>query len=154
MKVLVDTCVWSLALRRKNEGAHMSAGEIRLVAVLTEAIKDSRAMIVGPVRQEVLSGIKHVEQFEKIRERLGAFPDSAIEATDYVQAARFDNLCRAAGVRCGGVDILLCAVATRNEWTILTKDEGLMSCIEAIERHGPNTQPERRGWRLLEIVQV
>jgi len=151
VKVLVDTCAWSQALCRKNGAAGMEADELRLVAVLSEAIKDTRAMIIGPVRQEVLSGIKHVEQFEKLRERLGAFPDAAIEATDYVQAARLDNLCRAAGVRCGGIDMLLCAVATRNEWTILTNDDGLMRCIEIIEHHGPDTQPERQGWRLQEI---
>ena len=151
MKVLIDTGAWSQALRRKNGAASMEADELRLVAVLSEAIKDTRAMIIGPVRQEVLSGIKHVEQFEKLRERLGAFPDAAIEATDYVQAARLDNLCRAAGVRCGEIDMLLCAVATRNEWTILTNDDGLMRCIEIIEHHGPDTQPERQGWRLQEI---
>jgi len=43
-------------------------------------------MIIGPVGQEALSGIKHIAQFEKQRERLGAFPDAAIEATGYVQA--------------------------------------------------------------------
>jgi len=152
VKVLIDTGAWSQALRRKNGAASMEADELRLVAVLSEAIKDTRAMIIGPVRQEVLSGIKHVEQFEKLRECLGAFPDAAIEATDYVQAARLDNLCRAEGVRCGGIDMLLCAVATRNEWTILTNDDGLMRCIKVIEHHVTDTQPERRGWRLLEIV--
>lgn len=126
----------------------MNPKEIRLVTVLAESIKDARAMIVGPVRQEVLSGIKNIEQFEKLREHLEAFPDAAIEATDYVCAARLDNLCRATGIQCGEVDMLLCAIAVRNGWTLLTNDHGLMRCIEAIE-HG---ESEQSGRRILEIL--
>jgi hypothetical protein len=108
---------------------------MRLVAALAEAIKDARVVIVGPVRQEVLSGIKHAKQFEQLRTHLEAFPDAAIESLDYVQAAHLDNLCRAAGVQCGEVDMLLCAVADRNEWTILTNDKGLIRCIEVVQRN-------------------
>jgi predicted nucleic acid-binding protein len=148
--------VWSLALRRKKGAARMKQDEARLVAVLTEGIKDGRVVIVGPVRQEILSGIKHVEQFEKILERLGAFPDVAIESIDYVQAARLDNRCREAGVQCGEVDMLLCAVADRHDWTVLTHDAGLIRCIKIIEREGnetnTNTSEERHGKRLLAVV--
>jgi predicted nucleic acid-binding protein len=151
LKVLVDSCAWSLALRRKD-GTVLSGDEKRIVAVLVEAIKDSRAVLVGPVRQELLSGIKHVEQFEKLRERLEDFPDAAIKTADYVQAARLDNRCRAAGVQCGEVDMLLCAVAISNGWTILTNDTGLVRCIEIVEREVIETDPKRRGQRLLEIV--
>jgi hypothetical protein len=133
VKVLADTCVWSLSLRRKNGAEAMKADEKQMVAVLAEAIRDGRVVIVGPVRQELLSGIKHVEQFEKLRAHLEAFADEPIVTADYVKAARLDNLCRSRGVQCGEVDILLCAVAMRNRWTLLTNDAGIVRCMEAIE---------------------
>ena len=137
MKVLVDSCVWSLALRRKKGASGMKPDETRLVSVLTEGIKDGRVVIVGPVRQEILSGIKHIQQFENLREHLAVFPDAPIEPLDYVQAARLDNLCRMAGVQCGEVDMLLCAVSDRNHWTVLTNDAGLIRCLEIVENGRP-----------------
>lgn len=152
MKVLVDSCVWSLALRRKNGTTSMNPHESRLVATLAEGIRDGRVVIVGPVRQEVLSGIRHSEQFEKLSQRLSAFPDAAIESADYVQAARLDNLCRAAGLQCGEVDMLLCAVAVRNQWTILTNDIGLIRCIQKIEQDAIAANPKQQMRRLLETA--
>lgn len=152
MRVLVDSCVWSLALRRQKGTAVMKPEETRLVSVLAEGIRDGRVVMVGPVRQEVLSGIKHMEQFEKLREHLAVFPDAAIESLDYVQAARLDNLCRTAGVQCGEVDMLLCAVAERNNWTILTNDAGLIRCAEVVQHHATEGKPEPGDRRLLEVV--
>ena len=152
MKVLVDSCVWSLALRRKKGLAGMKPDEARLVSVLREGIKDGRVEIVGPIRQEVLSGVKHADQFEKLCQHLTPFPDAAIESEDYVQAARLDNLCRAAGVHCGEVDMLLCAIVVRHGWTVLTNDAGLIRCIEVVEREVIEPNPARKGQRLLEIV--
>lgn len=130
----------------------MKPEEERLAAALAEAIKDGRVVLAGPVRQEILSGVKHLEQFDKLRLRLEAFPDEAIESRDYVQAARLDNLCRAAGVQCGEVDMLLCAVAERHGWTILTTDGGLLRCIEVVERQLFQTDPARKKQRLLEVL--
>jgi predicted nucleic acid-binding protein len=150
VKVLVDSCIWSLALRRKKGPGSLSANERRLVATLAEAIHDGRVAMVGPVRQEVLSGIKHQEQFQKVRERLDAFSDEEIHPADYIDAARLDNLCRRCGVQCGEVDMLLCAVAARNRWRILTVDAALLRCIEAIEREKPGVNAAQRGAKLRE----
>jgi predicted nucleic acid-binding protein len=69
-----------------------------------------------------------------------------------VQAARLDNLCRTAGVQCGEVDMLLCAVAERNNWTILTNDAGLIRCAEVVQHHATEGKPEPGDRRLLEVV--
>lgn len=132
MKVLVDTCVWSLALRRKNRTA-LSANEQRMVASLTQAIQDGRVAMIGPIRQEVLSGIKNSAQFEKLRSALEAFPDEPLTTLHYEEAARLFNLCRGHGVECGPVDILICAVAARQHWTILTSDQGLKRCMDVLK---------------------
>ena len=125
MKVLVDTSIWSLALRRKGGSANLNDEEKSLVALLVEAIRDGRALVAGPVRQEVLSGIATPEQFAEVKTRLDPFPDQTIASEDYIEAARLYNLCRRRGVECGAVDMLLCALAWRNEWTILARDAGM-----------------------------
>ncbi|MGC2772024.1 MAG: hypothetical protein WA232_10020, partial [Candidatus Sulfotelmatobacter sp.] len=71
MMVLVDTPVWSLALRRRVSA--LNPREQVLTAALRELIRDRRARIIGPVRQELLSGIRLETMFQQVRERLRAF---------------------------------------------------------------------------------
>jgi len=120
MNVLIDTSVWSLALRRKNES--LSSNERFLVAELSELIREGRARMIGLVRQELLSGIKATEQYEKLRLHLRSFPDEVVDTSDYEEAAKVGNRCRAKGVVVSIVDILLCAVANKRLWTIFTTD--------------------------------
>jgi predicted nucleic acid-binding protein len=131
MKLLIDACVWSLVLRRKP-AVTLSREEQEMVAALTEAIRDGRAAILGPIRQEILSGIREPAQYEKLRRILRSFPDEPLTTSDHEEAARLFNLCRSNGVQCGAVDILLCAVARQRRWAILTFDQGLKRCIEAV----------------------
>ena len=133
MKVLVDTSIWSLALRRKGGPVKLNDEEKRLVALLVEAIRDGRVLVAGPVRQEVLSGIATPEQFAEVKTKLDPFPDQPIGSEDYIEAARLYNLCRRRGVACAAVDVLLCALVYRNEWTILARDGGMERSIAAIE---------------------
>lgn len=120
MTVLVDTTIWSLALRRR---AHqLSPGEKRLVEEWTELVTSGRAALIGPVHQEVLSGIRGEEVFEALQEKLAAFPYLANLPSDYVQAARFFNLCRSHGVAGSHVDMLICAMAHRYATPIFTTD--------------------------------
>ena len=107
-----------------------------MLTSLQDAIQDRRVAIVGPIRQEVLSGIKELAQFEKLRRFLDAFPDETITTGDYEEAARLYNLCRSRGVECGATDILLCAVAALKHLAILTSDGGIKRCIEALKAEG------------------
>jgi predicted nucleic acid-binding protein len=136
MKLLADTSVWSLALRRQA-AATLSSEESRLKAALAEAISDGRVVMIGPIRQELLSGIKEQSQFERLRTALEAFRDETIATPDYEAAARFYNLCRSHGVECGPVDILICAVAVRHKWSVLANDARLNQCLQIIvaDRH-------------------
>ena len=135
MKILADSCIWSLLLRRKDKSA-LSGDEKQMVMSLRNAIQDGRVAIIGPIRQEVLSGIKETAQFEKLRSALEAFPDEPIRTSHYEDAARLFNLCRSRGVECGAIDILLCAVASSERWKILTNDSGLKRCIGILQSQG------------------
>ena len=135
MKILVDTSVWSLSLGRKNKTA-LSDDERRMAASLTEAVQDGRVAMIGPIRQEIMSGVKDSDQFERLRSALEAFEDEPITTRHYEEAARLFTLCRSRGVECGPVDILICAVAAANHWSILTNDAGLKRCIEVVKAEG------------------
>ncbi len=118
MKVLVDTSVWSLALRRKSASANE-----HLVAALTSLVEDGRVAIVGPIRQELLSGIKEAAQYERLRDHLRAFADVETTAGDYEEAAAFFNRCRDKGIQGSNTDFLICAIAARNAFPIFTTDD-------------------------------
>jgi predicted nucleic acid-binding protein len=120
MNVLVDTSVWSLALRRKHET--LGSPERLLVMELSELIREGRVRVVGLVRQELLSGIKSNEQYERLRLYLRAFPNELIDTLDYEEAAMASNRCRAKGIAISIVDVLLCTVTVRRDWTIFTTD--------------------------------
>ncbi len=116
MRVLVDTSVWSLALRRNQpaEGAE--------VAELVELIREVRVQIIGPVRQELLSGVRSQAQFRRLRDHLRAFPDLELTAGDYETAAEFFNICRGKGIQGSNTDFLICAIAARHKIPIFTTD--------------------------------
>jgi predicted nucleic acid-binding protein len=121
MNLLVDTPVWSLALRRKQ--ADLSPHEERITQALAETIRDGRAQLVGVVRQELLSGIREEERFRKLRDYLRAFDDPALETGDYEEAAQMHNRCRARGIAGSAIDFLICATASRRHWQIFTTDQ-------------------------------
>lgn len=79
--------------------------------------------MIGPVRQEILSGIKERAQFDKLREHLRAFPDVEIASHDYEEAASAFNRCREKGIQGSNTDFLICAVAARHEFDIFTTDD-------------------------------
>jgi len=72
VKVIADTCAWSLLLRRKSETG-LNDDEQAMRIAITKAIQDGQVAIIGPIRQEVLSGIKDLTQFEKLKVALRAF---------------------------------------------------------------------------------
>ena len=117
MKVLVDTSVWSLALRRGKQSNAAPAQELR------QLIQDHRVQMIGPIRQEILSGIRNDSQFNKLRKHLESFPDLPILTKDYVRAAKFFNLCRSKGIQGSNTDFLICALAVRNKFSIFTTDK-------------------------------
>jgi len=114
MMVLVDTPVWSLALRRRPE--HLSTHEQQLTQALAELIREGRVPMLGPIRQELLSGIREEAQFRKLRDYLRAFQEHALEAADYEEAAHMNNRCRTRGIAGSAVDFLICAAAHRRGW--------------------------------------
>lgn len=117
MKILVDTSIWSIALRRSKSAESSHAKNLR------NLILDNLVEIIGPIRQELLSGIRETAQFKKLEKKLKAFPDLELITDDYVMAARFFNLCRTKGIQGANTDFLICAVAINRNYCIYTADK-------------------------------
>lgn len=117
MKVIVDTCIWSLALRRNAPKPNL------LVDELKELISEVRVQLIGPIRQELLSGIKLKQQFHNLRDHLSAFPDLLLESEDFERAAEYYNLARAKGIQGSNTDFLICSLSNKHKIPIFTSDK-------------------------------
>ncbi|HEV2716615.1 MAG TPA: PIN domain-containing protein [Terriglobales bacterium] len=130
MMVLVDTPVWSLALRRRRKD--LSVEEQRTADALANLIRDGRAQIAGPIRQELLSGMRKEEHFRSLRDYLRAFDEPSLESDDFEEAAAMSNRCRARGITGSAIDFLICAVAHRRGWQIFTLDRDFTLYAKAL----------------------
>ena len=115
--VLVDTCVWSLALRSR------APKEASVAAQLSRLIDNNQVRIIGPIRQELLSGYTNKNSFERLRQKLIYFPNEPIFDADYESAAEYSNFCRSKGVQGSHTDFLICAVSIRAKFQIYTTDK-------------------------------
>jgi len=120
VRVLADTTIWSLALRRKP--GSLNPTEASLVSAWADLVRDGRVVLLGIIRQEVLSGIADSRQFKQLRDALAAFRDEPVVTADHVRAAEGFNRCRVKGVQGSPVDFLIFAVAERLSAPIFTTD--------------------------------
>ena len=95
--------------------------------------------MLGVIRQELLSGIRTNEQFEKLRTTLRSFPDERLETADYEFAAKNSNNCRAKGIAVSIVDAMICAVSATRDWPIFTCDPDFRNytSVLKIKLHNP-----------------
>ena len=119
MNFLVDTPVWSAALRRRRVQRRIESGT---VALFEELVREGRVLLLGPVRQELLSGIREKKQYDQLREGLRAFDHIPIVTEDYERGADFFNRCRRKGIQGSHIDFLICAVSSRLSSPIFTTD--------------------------------
>lgn len=119
MHILVDTSVWSLALRKKDK----TQIEQQIINYFSKIIRDLKLVIIGPIRQEILSGISSKSRFEELKSRIAVFEDFMIKTKDYELAAELYNQCRSNGIQGSHIDFLICAVAINNQMSIFTLDK-------------------------------
>ena len=119
MKVLVDTSIWSLALRKSEK----NDAENSIVGLLAKLIRDTNIVIIGPIRQEILSGISQKSKYDELKSKLSIFRDQTLITDDFVLAAEYFNACRANGIQGSHIDFLICAFSVNNNYPILTLDK-------------------------------
>jgi hypothetical protein len=138
VSILVDTPIWSFALRRRPR--QLSAAQRACTSALRDLIVGGRVLAPGPIRQEILSGLRDAATFERLREYLRDFDDAPVTLEDYEEAARCRNRCAAAGVACSAVDMLLCALSLRLDVPIFTTDPDFMRYARVLHLHVVNVE--------------
>ncbi len=116
MKVIIDTCVWSRFLRRNRPPSDPVAEEV------ARLVRADVVQLLGPIRQELLSGAQPDERFQQLKEYLRFYPNLLLDEEDDEAAASYYNLCRRRGVQGTGTDLLICAVAVRHDLKVFTTD--------------------------------
>jgi predicted nucleic acid-binding protein len=119
MYTLVDTSIWSLALRKKDK----TKEDEDLISYFSDIIRDLRLVIIGPIRQEILSGISDLNRYKELRDKISIFEDYQIQTKEYELAAQYYNECRRNGIQGSHIDYLICAVAVSNQMKIFTLDK-------------------------------
>ena len=118
MTIVVDTSVWSHALRRRKPGGDPQSEK------LASAIKQAQPIaLLGVILQEILQGIRNPGDFEKVRAHLEVFPLIGLEREDFVAAAELRNLCAARGVQASTIDFQIAAACARHDCALLTNDQ-------------------------------
>lgn len=118
MNFLVDTSVWSLALRRSEPGTEREVARLREALFARESIYTT-----GLILQELLQGFRGPRQRDAILRRFSALPTIAPDRDDHVEAAEVRNRCRQRGVQLGTIDALLAQLAIRHELVLLSTDQ-------------------------------
>jgi len=115
--LLVDTSVWSLALRRD------AAANEPEVAALKDALAGSDiVMTTGVVLQELLQGFVTPKARSQIIESFAALGLIQPDRDDHIAAADLRNSCRKSGVQIGTIDALIAQLCIRHGLILLSTD--------------------------------
>ena len=118
MTFLVDTSVWSLALRRTAPSVEPA------VLMLKDALLGADVVATtGLVLQELLQGFAGPKSKSEIVERFAALPLIQPDRKDHIEAAELRNMCRRAGIQIGTIDALIAQLCIRHEMQLLTADK-------------------------------
>jgi predicted nucleic acid-binding protein len=128
VSLLVDTSVWSLALRRDVE---QSAPEV--VALRHALLGTDQVFTTGLVLQELLQGFAGPKDRAQLVNRLSALAFLQPVKEDHIEAAEVRNSCRRCGVQVGTIDALLIQLCRRNDLTLLTTDLDFHAATNHVE---------------------
>jgi predicted nucleic acid-binding protein len=126
MNTLVDTSVWSLALRRDSPPDTAELNELERV------LRAGMVVSTGLVLQELLQGFSRPKAHNLIVEQFRAFPLIVPDREDHISAAELRTRCRRRGVQVGTIDALLAQLCIRHELQILTTDQDFRSMSSVV----------------------
>jgi len=117
--IIVDTTIWSKAYRRKKT----SDEDQDVITELYDILDTEEEILIGPVRQELLSGISNKTVFQDLMLKLNGFNNYEVQLADHDLAAEYYNICLGHGIQGSQTDYLICAVAYRYNSEIFTEDK-------------------------------
>ena len=130
MVYVIDTSVWSRALRRQKQPNEDSAAAI----LIRRLVVDNEEIVTpGIVFQELLSGLRAEREFERLTKALDPFVVVLATKEHHLLAARLFNICKAHGLNVGPADVLIAATAIRCGGTLVTSDSDFRRMTEHVE---------------------
>jgi predicted nucleic acid-binding protein len=118
VKVVVDTSVWSLSLRKDKPSNHVV---VKKLAMLLEENMD--VFIIGVILQEVLQAFRHEKTFQKLVKEFDSLPLLAVKKEDYVSAAKLRRKCAGKGISASTIDCLIASMTVSSGSHLLTADK-------------------------------
>ncbi len=128
MRILVDTSVWSLALRRPPGAVNEEAILLKTIIEQGEDI-----YLLGIILQEVLQGIRNSKDFLALKEYFKAFPLIDLTREDYVRAAELKNQLIGKGKQLSTIDVLIASAAISHRCQLFTADKHFAHIAEHSE---------------------
>ena len=128
MNILVDTSVWSLALRRDI------TPDIPEVHLLSRCLQRQDTLFTtGLIVQELLQGFHGPKHRERIIEHFSSFHVIVPDLQDHIGAAALRATCRRRGIQVGTIDVLIAQLAIGRDLELLTTDHDYVH----MARHAP-----------------
>lgn len=121
-RVIIDTSVWSEALRRKKNTINSSVAIIRKIIE-----KDIEILLLGIILQEILSGISNEKLYNEIKKILDDFVYLETTKNDYIYASELSNKCRSNGIKAGSIDYLIASTTIQNDLHLVTYDKDFVN---------------------------
>ena len=121
-RVIIDTSVWSEALRRKKNTINSSETIIRKIIE-----KDIEILLLGIILQEILSGISNEKLYYEIKKILDDFVYLETTKNDYIYASELSNKCRSNGIKAGSIDYLIASTTIQNDLHLVTYDKDFVN---------------------------
>jgi predicted nucleic acid-binding protein len=128
VSVLVDTSVWSLALRRD-----VVAAAPEVVALRDALLGAAQVFTTGLIVQELLQGFAGPRARADLIERLSALAFLKPDRVDHIEAADVRNACRRHGVQVGTIDALLIQLCRRHDLLLLSADHDFQAAAKHVE---------------------
>lgn len=118
MRIIVDTSIWSLALRRYTPSRNPETEILRKLIEQGENI-----FLLGIILQEILQGVKELQDFKRLKEHLDIFPMLEVEREHYVKAAELKNHLSRNGIQISTIDALIATASIVNNCYLYTNDK-------------------------------
>lgn len=118
---LVHASVWELVLRR--DPASRSLEEQIIVSAWSKLVSTGSAVMIGTIRQEVLSGVSDEKRFLLLKAHIDSMHHIETSKEEHYLAAELFNRCASSGIRVAAADILVCAAARTHRLPLFTLDQ-------------------------------
>ncbi len=127
MNILVDTSVWSLALRRKK------VPELPEIKALHHILREPNKIVTtGFIVQELLQGFSGPKSCELIIERFQSLPLIQPTLVDHIEATEIRNTCRRSGIQIGTIDALIAQLCIKYDLLLLSTDKDFQYAAQHI----------------------